>query len=98
MSRMSRWMRHVPPLRDGHRRRLWTPRIHHSFFGLQTMPISFYPSPEIPITRLPDTVRPEASAVLKVLRSKTDGAPKINEILKAPLVPQVGPSGSPLAG
>ena len=62
------------------------------------MPISFRPSPEIPITQYRDTPTPEASVVLKNLRRKIKDAPKINEILQAPLIPQFGPSGSPLSG
>jgi len=40
---------------------------------------------------------PEVDVVLRDLR-RPKGAPRINELLKAPLIPQSGPSGSPLAG
>ena len=64
------------------------------------MPVSFRPSPAISITQCQDvpTPTPEPSVVLKSLRSKMKDAPEINELLKAPLIPQFGPSGSPLAG
>ena len=64
------------------------------------MPVSFRPSPANSIAQCQDvsTPTPEASVVLKGLRSKVKDAPEINELLKAPLIPQFGPSGSPLAG
>ncbi len=62
------------------------------------MPVSFRPSPETSITQCRDIPAPEAIVVLKNLRSKIKDAPEINELLKAPLIPQFGPSGSPLAG
>jgi len=64
------------------------------------MPVSFRPSPAISITPCRDvpTPTPEPSVVLKDLRSKIKDAPEINELFKAPLIPQFGPSGSPLAG
>jgi hypothetical protein len=62
------------------------------------MPVSFRPSPDISIARCRDERMPEARAVLENLRRKTKGAPEINELLKAPLIPEFGPSGSPLNG
>jgi hypothetical protein len=62
------------------------------------MPISFRPSPETEITQCRDISTPAAGVVLKNLRSKTKDAPVINELLQAPLIPEFGPSGSPLAG
>ena len=63
------------------------------------MPVSFRPSLVVGITRLHTTPTPEAGTLLKYLRSKIKGAPEINELLKADLIPpQIGPSGSPPAG
>ena len=62
------------------------------------MPVSFRPSPETSVTQCRDAPIPEASVVLKNLRRKIKDVPEINEILQAPLIPQFGPSGSPLSG
>jgi len=62
------------------------------------MPVSFRPSPERSITQCRDLQTPEVDVVLKDLRRRINDAPEINELLKAPLIPQSGPSGSPLAG
>ena len=62
------------------------------------MPVSFRPSSEISIAQYRDLPTSNTSDVLKSLRSDIKGAPEINELLQAPLIPQFGPSGSPLAG
>ena len=62
------------------------------------MPVLFRPSPEVSSTPSRGTPTPDVGVVIKYLRSKINGAPEINELLKAPLIPQSGPSGSPLAG
>ena len=62
------------------------------------MPVSFRPSPGISIAQCRDLPTPEVDVILKDLRRKIKDAPEINEVLKAPLIPQSGPSGSPLAG
>lgn len=62
------------------------------------MPVSFRPSPATSITQCRDASTPEVGVVLKGLRRKIKDAPEIDELLKAPLIPQFGPSGSPLAG
>jgi len=61
------------------------------------MPVSFRPSPENSITQCQGLWTPKVDAVLNKLR-RPRGGPRINELLKAPLIPQSGPSGSPLAG
>ena len=62
------------------------------------MPVSFRPSPQTSITQCRDAPTPDAIVVLKNLRSKIKDSPEINELLKAPLIPQFAPSGSPIAG
>ena len=62
------------------------------------MPVSFRPSPGISITQYRELPTPKVDDVLKDLRRRMKDAPEINELLKAPLIPQSGPSESPLAG
>ena len=62
------------------------------------MPVSFRPSPGISIAQCQELPTPTVDVVLRNLRLWRTGVPKINELLKAPLIPQSGPSGSPLAG
>jgi len=62
------------------------------------MPVSFQPSQGVSIAQCQNIATPEPGDVLKKLRSEINGAPEINEILKAHLIPQFGPFGSPPAG
>jgi len=63
------------------------------------MPVSFRPSPENSITQCQDLPTPEVDVVLNNLRG-IRGVPRarVNKLINAPLIPQSGPSGSPLAG